>query len=81
VGIKSIAAIDIVKDPCDTYKHNYPDVNVMQLGISRCLATAKRLVALKASKKSSSSGGTIDKVIDFRISKAGAYTRPLFGST
>ena len=24
VSIQSVAAIDIVEDPCDTYKHNFP---------------------------------------------------------
>ncbi|EEH57134.1 uncharacterized protein MICPUCDRAFT_58485 [Micromonas pusilla CCMP1545] len=47
VALESVAAIDIVKDACDTYSHNFPGVNVMHIGISRCLATARRLQRLK----------------------------------
>ena len=35
ISIETVTAIEIVDDPCNTYKHNHPNTNVMQLGISR----------------------------------------------
>ena len=33
VALESIAAIDIVKDACDTYEHNHPGVNLSLIHI------------------------------------------------
>jgi hypothetical protein len=72
VSIQSVAAIDIVEDPCDTYRHNFPGVNVMHIGISRFVATGRRLQALKEAKPPSAAAlkkgsGAVAAVIDFRI--------------
>ena len=72
VSIQSVAAIDIVKDPCDTYKHNFPDVNVMHIGISRFIATGRRLQRLKGGKAPSAAaleGSRIEAIINFRITE------------
>lgn len=78
VTIQSVAAIDIVEDPCDTYKHNFPEVNVMHIGISRFVATGRRLQALKEGKASTPAalkGSAIDAVINFRITEEAGRRR------
>ena len=56
LSIKTVAAVEIELDPADTYKQAYPSVNVMQMGISRFLATGRRLVRLKEGHRHATGG-------------------------
>ena len=64
--MQTVTAIEIVDDPCLTYRHNHPNTNVVHIGVSRFLATARRLQNLKTSAPPA---GAVDKVkiVDMRI--------------
>ena len=47
LSVATRAAVEIVKAPAQTYKYNFPDVTVVNMGVGRFLATARRLWALK----------------------------------
>uniref|UniRef100_A0A7S4GPC2 DNA (cytosine-5-)-methyltransferase n=1 Tax=Eutreptiella gymnastica TaxID=73025 RepID=A0A7S4GPC2_9EUGL len=66
VEMQTVTAIEIVDDPCLTYRHNHPNTNVVHIGVSRFLATARRLQNLKTSAPPA---GAVDKVkiVDMRI--------------
>ena len=51
LSIETVGAVEIEEDPAATYRKNFPGVNVMQIGISRFLATGRRLSRLKGGKK------------------------------
>eukprot|EP00959_Pyramimonas_sp_CCMP1952_P117401 2454191-Pyramimonas_sp.AAC.1 len=57
-GMKTLAAVEIEEVPAATYAHNFPHVNVINMGITRFLATARRLIALKVSTHPSRESST-----------------------
>ena len=79
VSIATAAAIEIDADPCLTYWHNRPKTNVMQIGISRFLATARRLHNLKTEPPTPGAPATAPvRVVDLRLNPeaAAAYAGP-----
>jgi len=65
IAIETIAAVEIEKNPALTYKKNYPSVNVMQIGISRFLASGRRIWKLKTGALDST--GPLQEVIGVKI--------------
>jgi len=76
VEVKTLAAVEIEDVPSKTYAKNYPTVNVENMGVTRFLATARRLIVLKApggSGKKGKSGQMVKvKVVDMKICAANA---------
>jgi hypothetical protein len=72
--INTLAAVEIEEVPALTYAHNFEDVNVITMGITRFLSTARRLIKLKGKGKGkvSTTKSASVKVLDMRINKANA---------
>lgn len=63
LSIETVAAVEIEEDPARTYKQAYPSVNVFNMGITRFLATARRLDRLKRGD----AGGTGVNVVKGKV--------------
>jgi len=50
VEVKTVAAVEVEAAPAVTYAANFPAVTVLRMGVSRFLATARRLHTLKNTK-------------------------------
>mmetsp|Transcript_46622 Transcript_46622/g.86813 ORF Transcript_46622/g.86813 Transcript_46622/m.86813 type:complete len:1110 (+) Transcript_46622:168-3497(+) len=73
VSVNTVCAVEIEEVPSKTYKHNFPEVNVINMGVTRFLATVRRLVALKGGKAGDDAGKAKKvKVVDMRINQASA---------
>ena len=79
VSIKSIAAVEVEEHPARTYKANYPDVNVLHMGVARFLGTAKRLINLRKANVRGATSAT--NFTDMRISSKHATDHLAFAST
>jgi DNA (cytosine-5)-methyltransferase 1 len=71
VEIETVTAIEIVDDPCSTYKYNHPKTNVVQIGVSRFLATARRVFNLKNDKPAECKDAETE-IVDMRINPKAA---------
>lgn len=70
VDVKTVAAVEVEGAPSETYKHNFPQVNVLRIGVSRFLATARRLMRLKKGEtaaKRTSAAQAACKITDFMV--------------
>eukprot|EP00854_Cymbomonas_tetramitiformis_P014462 gene14462-17092_t len=66
VGINTVCAVEIEEEPHTTFKTNFPEVNCLNMGVSRFLATGRRLLLSKQPAKATKDTRKV-KVIDMRI--------------
>ena len=67
LSVQTVAAVELMQDPATTYKRMHPDVNVMRIGISRFLATARRLTKLRDTPASAIRSGEAVRVLGLRL--------------